>query len=72
MSRIGNNPVKLPAKVEVTLANGEIKVKGPLGELSRNYGDSVTIEKDGERRQIASDHIQFHRFVEGLKEDFRL
>ena len=48
MSRIGNNPVKLPAKVEVTLANGEIKVKGPLGELSRSYGDSVTIEKDGE------------------------
>ena len=35
-------------------------------------GDSVTIEKGGERRQIASDHIQFHRFVEGLKEDFRL
>jgi large subunit ribosomal protein L6 len=48
MSRIGNNPVKLPPKVEVTLANGEIKVKGPLGELSRNYGESVTIEKDGE------------------------
>jgi len=48
MSRIGNNPVKLPPKVEVTLANGEIKVKGPLGELARNYGDSVTIEKDGE------------------------
>jgi large subunit ribosomal protein L6 len=48
MSRIGNNPVTLPPKVEVTLANGEIKVKGPLGELSRNYGDTVTIEKDGE------------------------
>ena len=48
MSRIGNNPVKLPPKVEVTLVNGEIKVKGPLGELSRNYGDRVTIEKDGE------------------------
>ena len=48
MSRIGNNPVKLPPKVEVTLAGGEIKVKGPLGELSRKYGESVTIEKDGE------------------------
>ncbi len=31
MSRIGNNPVKVPAKVEVTLAAGEITVKGPLG-----------------------------------------
>jgi large subunit ribosomal protein L6 len=48
MSRIGNNPVSLPPKVEVTLAKGEIKVKGPLGELTRSYGDSVTIEKDGE------------------------
>ena len=48
MSRIGNNPVKLPPKVEVSMANGEIKVKGPLGELSRNYGERVTIEKDGE------------------------
>ena len=48
MSRIGNNPVKLPPKVEVTLAAGEIKVKGPLGELSRSFGESVSIEKDGE------------------------
>ena len=32
--------------------------------------DTVTIEKDGERRQVSSDHIAFHRFVEGLREDF--
>ena len=49
MSRIGNNPIKLPPKVEVTLAAGEIKVKGPLGELTRKFGDTVTIEKDGEQ-----------------------
>jgi large subunit ribosomal protein L6 len=48
MSRIGNNPVKLPAKVEVTLATGQIKVKGPLGELSRDFGGGVTIEKEGD------------------------
>ena len=48
MSRIGNNPVKLPAKVEVSLAAGEISVKGPLGTLSRKFGDAVTIEKSGE------------------------
>jgi large subunit ribosomal protein L6 len=49
MSRIGNNPVKLPPKVEVALAAGEISVKGPLGTLSRKFGDEVSIEKDGEQ-----------------------
>jgi len=34
--------------------------------------DTVTVEKDGEQRRLASDHIAFHRFVEGLREEFRL
>jgi hypothetical protein len=34
--------------------------------------DTVTVEKDGETRTVTSDHIAFHRFVEGLKEDFGL
>jgi large subunit ribosomal protein L6 len=49
MSRIGNNPVKLPPKVEVALAAGEISVKGPLGTLSRKFGNQVSIERDGEQ-----------------------
>jgi large subunit ribosomal protein L6 len=48
MSRIGNSPVKVPPKVEVTLAGGEISVKGPLGSLSRRFGESVEIEKNGD------------------------
>ena len=32
--------------------------------------DRVWVSKDGESREIASDHIAFHRFVEGLREDF--
>jgi large subunit ribosomal protein L6 len=48
MSRIGNLPVALPPKVEVTLAAGSITVKGPLGSLTRSYGDQVSIEKDGD------------------------
>jgi large subunit ribosomal protein L6 len=48
MSRIGNTPIRLPAKVEVTLAGGEISVKGPLGSLSRRFGDAVAIEKNGD------------------------
>ena len=34
--------------------------------------DTVVVEKDGERREFTSDHIQFHRFVEGVKEDHGL
>ncbi len=48
MSRIGNHPIHLPAKVEVTLATGSITVKGPLGTLTRTYGDNVSIEKNGD------------------------
>ena len=48
MSRIGNQPIALPAKVEVSIAGGEVTVKGPLGTLSRRIADGVTVEKDGE------------------------
>ena len=50
MSRIGNNPVPLPPKVEVTLGAGEITVKGPLGTLDAPFGGDVSIEK--RRRQL--------------------
>jgi large subunit ribosomal protein L6 len=48
MSRIGNNPIKVPAKVEVTLNGQEISVKGPLGTLSQSLSDQVTVERDGD------------------------
>ena len=48
MSRIGNNPVSLPPKVEVTIGTGEISVKGPLGTLSRRFGETVSVEKSGD------------------------
>jgi large subunit ribosomal protein L6 len=48
MSRIGNLPVALPPKVEVTLAAGSITVKGPLGSLTRTYPRELSIEKDGD------------------------
>ena len=48
MSRIGNQPIPLPAKVEVTLAPGSITVKGPLGSLTRTFGSALTIERSGD------------------------
>ena len=48
MSRIGNLPITLPAKVEVAISGGEITVKGPLGSLSRRIADGVVVEKSGD------------------------
>ena len=47
MSRIGNAPVKVPEKVEVTLGTGEISIKGPLGTLSRQFDGEVSIAREG-------------------------
>ena len=49
MSRIGNFPIPLPPKVEVTLGQGAITIKGPLGTLTRAYGEGLSIEKDGDK-----------------------
>jgi hypothetical protein len=32
--------------------------------------DVVTAERDGEQREFRSDHLAFHRYVEGLMEDY--
>ncbi|HEX8099032.1 MAG TPA: hypothetical protein VF660_02385 [Actinomycetota bacterium] len=34
--------------------------------------DVVTVSKDGEEREFRSDHLAFHRYVEGLMEDWGL
>ena len=48
MSRIGNKVIAIPAGVEVTvLANNEIKVKGPKGELTRQFNELLGFEIEG-------------------------
>lgn len=49
MSRIGKKPVVLPTGVTATVKNGEVKVKGPKGELSLRLVEGVdaTVEKEG-------------------------
>lgn len=46
MSRIGKLPIVLSDKVEVTLKGREVKVKGPLWELSFTYSDTVEVIKE--------------------------
>ena len=48
MSRIGRNPITLPAGVNVTIAEGNVvTVKGPLGELTRTFNANITIAQEG-------------------------
>ncbi|PZM82345.1 50S ribosomal protein L6 [Candidatus Gracilibacteria bacterium] len=46
MSRIGKMPIEISDKVEVNLSGNEIKVKGPLGELSYTFSDKVEVKKE--------------------------
>lgn len=48
MSRIGKNPIVLPAGVEVSVSAQEITVKGPLGTLKAATHPAVKVVKDGE------------------------
>lgn len=45
MSRVANNPVIIPEKVDVTVSAFEISVKGPLGTLSRKLSPNVLVKK---------------------------
>lgn len=45
MSRIGKNPIIIPAGVQVTLDALEIKVKGPKGELAQALHRQVKVEQ---------------------------
>ncbi len=47
MSRVGKNPVAVPSGVEVTLSDGAITVKGPLGALTQRVDPLVKIAREG-------------------------
>ena len=48
MSRIGKQPVAIPAGVTVSVANGnEVTVKGPKGELSRVFQKGISVQVEG-------------------------
>ena len=49
MSRIGKKPIELPAGVSVSIDPGRVMVNGPLGELTQQVPQRMTIEQgDGE------------------------
>jgi large subunit ribosomal protein L6 len=48
MSRIGKLPIQVPAGVTVTIDGSHVTVKGPRGELQREFRPEISIEMEGD------------------------
>jgi len=85
MSRIGKLPVAVPSGVNVTLADGEVVVKGPKGELRQAIlaqqvdvkleDGKVIVERKGDAKPQRSAHgltrTLISNMVEGVSKGFR-
>jgi len=57
MSRIGKNPIVVPAGVTVEVAEGLVTVKGKLGQLTQEFSDvTVKLEEGQVIVERSSDH----------------
>lgn len=66
MSRIGKNPIVIPAGVTVEVKEGVVTAKGKLGQLTQDFSDvSVKIEDGQVIVERSSDHKD-HRSKHGL------
>ena len=43
MSRLGKKIIAIPEKTQVLISDGNVSVKGPLGELSRNFNQDIIV-----------------------------
>lgn len=67
MSRIGKQPVVIPAGVKVNVANGNVKVEGPKGKLELAYHPNMKVESDGKVISVTRpDDDRQNRALHGL------
>jgi len=67
VSRIGRMPVHVPDKVEVSIDGNRVRVKGPKGELEREFHPTMRIKKaDGELVVERPDDSHVSRSLHGL------
>ena len=83
MSRIGKQPVVLPAGVSVSLADGVATLKGPKDELSQKLPETIAVTQEGatlnvvrksDDKQSRADHgtirALLQNMVVGVKEGY--
>lgn len=77
MSRIGDLPIAIPEKVEVTVNGQQVKVKGPLGELEKTFKpgininvseEEIIVNRNGEDITARSMHGLVRSLIEGMVE----
>jgi large subunit ribosomal protein L6 len=67
MSRIGRQPITVPAGVSIAIEPERVTVNGPRGELSERVPRDITIEQtDGELRVTRPTDRGEHRALHGL------
>ena len=67
MSRIGKQPISIPAGVTVTVKENQVTVKGPKGELSQEINPEMTVEvNDGRVEVKRPSESKNHRSQHGL------
>jgi large subunit ribosomal protein L6 len=70
MSRIGKNPISIPAGVTVEVSETVITVKGKLGQLTQDYADVIVNVEEGqlvvERPSDSKDHRAKHGLYRSL------
>ena len=66
MSRIGKNPIAIPDKVDVKVTGTTVSVKGPKGNLTREFHPEVKIsQKDNSVLVEKYSDAKFHRSLHG-------
>src|SRR5262249_57616709 len=66
---VGKEPIRIPADVKVTLANGTIRVEGKKGKLELAYHPSMQVKHDAGAKQVTvtrPDDERQNRALHGL------
>lgn len=53
MSKVGKNPITIPPKTDVSVVDGVLTVKGPLGTLEKPVHSAVAITVSGSEVQVS-------------------
>lgn len=52
MSRVGRQPVAIPADVKVSVTGSKVAVEGPKGKLEREFRPEVEVTLDSDKKEI--------------------